>query len=136
MSTIPVSYMPGCTLKTNAKNYETTTLKLLELFDIQAEELTDWYCCGTTYSLASDNLMYHLAPIRNLIKAKQAGRGELLVLCSMCYNTLRRAQELVLSDEEKREKVNKFMYDEETDFRGDEVRIVQIDGPIAYVGHC
>jgi heterodisulfide reductase subunit B len=118
--------MPGCTLKTKAKNFETTTLKLLELLDVRTEELTDWYCCGTTYSLASDNLMNHLAPVRTLVKAKESGLEELLVLCSMCYNTLRRAQELVCSDEEKRRKINEFMYDEETDFRGDEVRVLHL----------
>lgn len=126
MSNLTVSYMPGCTLKTKAKNFETTTLKLLELLDVQAEELPDWYCCGTTYSLASDNVMNHLAPIRTLIKATESGREELLVLCSMCYNTLRRAQGLVRSDEEKRDKINEFMYDEDTDFRGDEVRVLHL----------
>jgi heterodisulfide reductase subunit B len=126
LSVLELSYMPGCTLKTKAKNFETTTLKLLELLDVRAEELTDWYCCGTTYSLASDNVMNHLGSIRTLIKAKESGRPELLVLCSMCYNTLRRAQELVRTDEEKRNKVNEFMYDEETDFTGDEVRILHL----------
>ena len=126
MSALELSYMPGCTLKTKAKNFETTTLKLLELLDVHVEELTDWYCCGTTYSLASDNVMNHLGPIRTLVKAKESGREQLLVLCSMCYNTLRRAQELVRDDEEKRNKINEFMYDEETDFRGDEVRVVHL----------
>jgi heterodisulfide reductase subunit B len=118
--------MPGCTLKTKAKNFETTTLMLLETLDVKVEELTDWYCCGTTYSLASDNLMNHLGPIRTLIKAKESGHAQLLVLCSMCYNTLRRTQDLVRSDAEKRSKVNEFMYDEETEFRGDEVRVVHL----------
>ena len=126
MSALVLSYMPGCTLKTKAKNYETTTLKLLELLDVRAEELPDWYCCGTTYSLASDNVMNHLGSIRTLVKAKESGREELLVLCSMCYNTLRRSQELVRADEEKRSKINQFMYDEETDFNGDEVRILHL----------
>ena len=126
MSALELSYMPGCTLKTKAKNFETTTLKLLELLDVHVEELTDWYCCGTTYSLASDNVMNHLGSIRNLVKAKESGREELLVLCSMCYNTLRRAQELVRNDPEKRSKINEFMYDEETDFQGDEVRIMHL----------
>ena len=126
MSALELSYMPGCTLKTKAKNFETTTLKLLELLDVHARELTDWYCCGTTYSLASDNVINHLGSIRTLVKAKESGREDLLVLCSMCYNTLRRAQELVRGDEEKREKINEFMYDEETDFAGDEVRILHL----------
>ena len=126
MSAVELSYMPGCTLKTKAKNFETTTLKLLELLDVHARELTDWYCCGTTYSLASDNVINHLGSIRTLVKAKEAGREDLLVLCSMCYNTLRRAQELVQHDEEKRSKINEFMYEEETDFSGDEVRILHL----------
>jgi len=126
LSKVEVSYMPGCTLKTKARNFETTTLRLLELLDVKVEELTDWYCCGTTYSLASDNMMYHLAPIRTLVKAKESEREQLLVLCSMCYNTLRRAQELVRNDEEKRNKINEFMYDEQSDFMGDEVRVVHL----------
>ena len=118
--------MPGCTLKTKARNFETTTLGLLEALDVRVHELSDWYCCGTTYSLASDNLIMHLGPIRTLLKAKEAGRPELLVLCAMCYNTLRRAQALVLADPEKRDKINAFMYDEEVDFQGGEVRVVHL----------
>jgi heterodisulfide reductase subunit B len=121
-----VSYMPGCTLKTSGKNFEESTLKLLERLDVKVEELQSWYCCGTTYSLASDNIMNHLAPIRTLIRAKETGRRELLVLCSMCYNTLRRAQDLVLNDEEKRNKINDFMYREETELSGHEVRVVHL----------
>jgi len=123
---LEVSYMPGCTLKTKARNFETTTLGLLEALDVRVHELPDWYCCGTTYSLASDNLIMHLGPIRTLLKAKEAGRPELLVLCAMCYNTLRRAQALVLADPEKRDKINAFMYDEEVDFQGGEVRVVHL----------
>lgn len=118
--------MPGCTLKTTGKNFEDSTLKLLEMLDIKVEELKSWFCCGTTYSLASDNLMNHLAPIRTLIRAKETGRRDLLVLCSMCYNTLRRAQDLVLHDKEKRNKINEFMYLEDTNFNGDEIRVVHL----------
>jgi heterodisulfide reductase subunit B len=121
-----VSYMPGCALKTTGKNFEDSTIKLLAMLDVKVEELKGWFCCGTTYSLASDNLMNHLAPIRTLIRAKETGRQELLVLCSMCYNTLRRAQTLVLNDEEKRNKINEFMYLEETKFNGDEVRVIHL----------
>ncbi len=123
---VEVSYMPGCTLKTAGKNFEDSTLRLLEELDVKAVELEEWFCCGTTYSLASDNLMYHLAPIRTLIRAKETGRAELLVLCSMCYNTLSRAQQLVLENEEKRDKINDFMYKEQTVFNGQEVKTVHL----------
>lgn len=123
---VTVSYMPGCTLKTAGKNFEESAIKLLNILGVTVEELERWFCCGTTYSLASDNLMNHLAPVRTLLRAKETGRRELLVLCSMCYNTLRRVQDLVLLDKEKRDKINEFMYREETTFSGDEVRVVHL----------
>ncbi|MFC2061538.1 CoB--CoM heterodisulfide reductase iron-sulfur subunit B family protein [Elusimicrobiota bacterium] len=121
-----ISYMPGCTLKTNARNLETTALEFLNIFGIEAVELEDWFCCGTTFSLASDNLMYQLAPVRILVKAKQSGNKKLLTLCSMCYNTIKRAQELIINDKEKRDKINDFMYKEDVEFNGDEVEVVHL----------
>lgn len=121
-----ISYFPGCTLKTKAVNFENTALAVLKKFDIDAKELNNWFCCGAVFSLASDNLMYQLSSIRTLIKAKETGNKRLLTLCSMCYNTLKRAALLVQNDEEKRKKINDFMYKEETEFNGDEVEVVHI----------
>jgi heterodisulfide reductase subunit B2 len=128
---IEISYMPGCTLKTTGRNYETATLRLLESLGVRAVEVKDWVCCGTTFSLASDNLMLQLAPVRTLLRAKESGRPDLLVLCSMCYNTLRRAQELLRADPEKRLKINEFMYDEQTKLDGDEVRVIHLLNQLA-----
>jgi len=121
-----ISYFPGCTLKMHGKNFEKTALTVLNKFDINVMELKEWYCCGVVFSLSSDNLMHQLAPIRSLIKAKESGNKRLLTLCSMCYNTLKRASLLVSNDEEKRKKINDFMYREETGFKGDEIEIVHI----------
>ncbi|MBN2324942.1 MAG: CoB--CoM heterodisulfide reductase iron-sulfur subunit B family protein [Spirochaetes bacterium] len=121
-----VSYMPGCTLKTSGRNFEKSAITLFDILGVTMEELDRWVCCGTTYSLSSDNIMNQLAPVRTLLRAKETGRRELLVLCSMCYNTLRRAQSLVLHDKEKRDKINEFMYREKTTFDGDEIRVVHL----------
>jgi len=128
-----IAYYPGCTLKTKGINFEKTALAFLELFDVNAVELEDWYCCGVMYSQTTDNLMHQLAPIRTLIKAKESGSKELLTLCSMCYNTLKRSQLFIQSDEEKREKINNFM-DREIDFNGDEVEIVHILNLLEQIG--
>jgi heterodisulfide reductase subunit B len=42
----------------------------------------------------------------------------------MCYNTISRAQKLILGDKEKREKVNDFMYKEKISITGGEVSLV------------
>ena len=121
-----ISYYPGCTIKTNAINFEITALEVLNRLGVSAVELENWYCCGVMYSMASDNLMHQLAPVRTLIKAKESGKQSLLTLCSMCYNTLKRAESFIINDKEKRDKINEFMDREETSFSGDEVEVVHI----------
>jgi len=114
-----LSYYPGCTLKNQAKNFEDSTLCALKRLDIEVEELSRWNCCGTVYSLTTDDLMHHLAPIRNLIRAKEAGSDSMMTLCAMCYNTLKRANERVKAEPEDLEKINNFMYREEIEYQGD-----------------
>lgn len=121
-----ISYYPGCSIKTAGINFERTAIEFLRLFNITAHELRDWYCCGVMYSMASDNLMHQLAPIRTLIKAKESGNKTLLTLCSMCYNTLKRAEIFIKSDEEKRKKINEFMDLEQTKYSGDEIKVIHI----------
>ena len=112
-----IPYYPGCTLKSTAKNFEDTTLAVSEVLGIELLELPRWNCCGTVYSLASDDLMHHLAPIRNLIRVQEMGHERVTTLCSMCYNTLEQANQMVKHDHEKLEKMNSFM-DSEEDYRG------------------
>ncbi|MCK4765795.1 MAG: CoB--CoM heterodisulfide reductase iron-sulfur subunit B family protein [Candidatus Aminicenantes bacterium] len=114
-----ISYYPGCTLKNNAKNFEDSTLCAMKQLGVEVEELSRWNCCGTVYSLATDDLMHHLAPIRNLIRVKEAGSDSVMTLCAMCYNTLKRADERIKNDPESLERINEFMYLEKTEYKGD-----------------
>ncbi|MGD2246224.1 MAG: CoB--CoM heterodisulfide reductase iron-sulfur subunit B family protein [Candidatus Aminicenantes bacterium] len=114
-----VSYYPGCTLKNNAKNFEDSTICSLNKLGIQVEELPRWNCCGTVFSLATDDLIHHVAPIRNLLRTKESNSDSLMTLCAMCFNTLKSANERVKSDLESLEKINNFMYREDVDYQGD-----------------
>ena len=114
-----VTYYPGCTLKANAKNFEDSALYALEQLDIDVEELPRWNCCGTVFSLATDDLIHHMAPIRNLIRVKESGSNRVMTLCAMCYNTLKRANIRMKDDPESLEKINQVMYKEEIDYEGD-----------------
>ncbi len=117
-----LSYYPGCTLKTKAKNLELSALACLDALGIEYEELPRWNCCGAVYSLSDDDLIHMIAPVRDLIRAKEQGSDTVMTLCAMCYNTLARANELMKNDEEKRKTINDFM-DEEPDYAG-EVRVM------------
>ena len=63
-----LAYYPGCTLKNHARNFEDSALCSLEALGVEVSEIDRWNCCGTVFSLATDDLIHHLAPIRNLIR--------------------------------------------------------------------
>ena len=117
-----LSYFPGCTLKTNARNFEDSAIASLAALGVNLVELPRWNCCGVTYSLADDDLMRQVAPIRDLIRVKEQGYSKVVNLCAFCFNTLKNANLLIRTDEEKRDTINRFM-DEEVDYYG-EVEVV------------
>jgi len=112
-----LAYYPGCTLKTKAANLELAALEALSKLDVEFQELDRWNCCGAVFSLADDDLIHHLAPIRNLIRAQERGYDTVVTICSQCYNTLARANQMVRDDPSKLETINLFMT-EEPDYQG------------------
>ena len=119
-----LAYYPGCTLKTKAKNLEDPAIASMEVLGSSLEEIPRWNCCGAVYSLADDDLIHQVAPVRNLIRVKEQGKNEVVTLCSFCLNTLKRANLLMKEDAEKRGTLNSFM-DEEIDYGG-EVEVVHL----------
>jgi len=113
-----IGYYPGCTLKSKAKNLEDSALACLRALGVEVTELARWNCCGAVFNLSDDDLIHHVAPVRDMIRAKDAGCDRLTTLCSMCYNTLARANRLMREDSEKRKTLNLFM-DEENDYAGE-----------------
>jgi heterodisulfide reductase subunit B len=119
-----LAYYPGCTLKTKARNLEDPAIASMEVLGVKLEEIPRWNCCGAVYSLAEDDLIHQVAPVRNLIRVKEQGRNELVTLCAFCLNTLKRANLLMKENAEKRNTLNSFM-DEEIDYSG-EVKVVHL----------
>ena len=119
-----ICYYPGCTLKTKAENLEKAGIAALAALDVGLDELERWNCCGVVFSLADDDLLHLLAPVRNLIRVKDAGYDKVLTFCSMCFNTLSRANRVMREDEEKRHTINSFL-EEESDYAG-EVRVMHL----------
>jgi heterodisulfide reductase subunit B len=114
-----VSYYPGCTLKSNAKNFEDSALCALRELGVDVKELSRWNCCGTVYSLATDDLMHHLASVRNLIRVKEEEADSVMTLCAMCYNTLKRVNARIKADPESLQKIHQFMDEEKIAYQGD-----------------
>ncbi|KJS00449.1 MAG: hypothetical protein VR65_13255 [Desulfobulbaceae bacterium BRH_c16a] len=117
-----ISYYPGCTLKTKAKNLDRAAVASLAALGVEVNEIERWNCCGAVHSLTADDLIHQVGPVRNLVRAKEQGADRLVTLCSMCYNTLARSNRIMKNDEVKRDTINRFM-DEEIDYAG-EVEVV------------
>ncbi|TET23824.1 MAG: heterodisulfide reductase, subunit B [Candidatus Stahlbacteria bacterium] len=112
------AYYPGCTMKTTGKAFEQSAFAIAKVLDIQMREIERWNCCGTVFSLTIDDTMHHMATIRNLVRVEAMGESEVLTLCSMCYNTLKRANEFISSDPVRLSELNDFMYKEDLKYSG------------------
>jgi len=113
-----IPYYPGCTLKTKAKNFEDSALAAAATLGVEFNELEMWNCCGTVYSLADDDLIHQIASIRNLIRVRDLGENRIVTLCSMCYNTMKRANLFIQTDELKHRRINTYM-DNEVPYDGE-----------------
>ena len=93
-------YYPGCTLKTSAVNLERTAYAIVEALGHKMIEMKDWNCCGVVSSLTEDDIMHHIAPIRNLIHVEDQGHDRVITLCDMCTNTLKQSGLFVKKERE------------------------------------
>lgn len=117
IESLKIPYFPGCTLKTTARNFENSAIEAARKLGIELVELPNWNCCGVVASLTDDDLMRHLAPVRNLGRVAEMNaqglvkdENRLLTLCAMCYNTLQRTNLRVRENAEDLQKINDFMY--------------------------
>lgn len=104
-------YFPGCTLHEKAKGFDATARESAEKLGFTLQELPDWTCCGATFPLAQDNNMALLSPARVIAQGQKAG-GDLVSLCAICHNVLKRTQFVLKNDPARRETVMGFIEEE------------------------
>jgi heterodisulfide reductase subunit B len=111
---VRVTYYPGCTLYTKAKNLGELAKASAKILGIEMKELENWTCCQAAFPLVSDNIMGLVSPSRIIINAEKEG-DKLTTLCSFCYNVLKRTNNVLKNDVEKRTKICEFL---EEDYKG------------------
>ncbi|MBN1683594.1 CoB--CoM heterodisulfide reductase iron-sulfur subunit B family protein [Candidatus Bathyarchaeota archaeon] len=132
-----LAYYPGCTLKTTAKSFDISTLESSKTLGIDLIEPERWNCCGTVHALSKDDVMHHLAPIRNLLRIEEMKKtgiveeSKVITVCAMCYNTLKRANLVFNSDSDKVKKINENMENESSVYNGS----VQVEHLLETIKH-
>jgi heterodisulfide reductase subunit B len=127
-----IPYYPGCTLKTKAKNFETSAIAVAKALEIELVEIPRWNCCGAVPSLSDDDLIRHIAPIRNFIRVEEMNKDgivsdeyKIVTLCSMCFNTLKMSNLRMKKNKEDLSKINDVMYLEKEHYKQD-VEVVHL----------
>lgn len=106
-----VSYFPGCTLKTKAKELDKYTRKSAEALNVTLEEIENWQCCGGVFTTATDEVATKLSSVRALSEA--AKKDQILVsVCSACHNVIKQTNNAMQTNEEFNSRVNNYIDEE------------------------
>lgn len=103
-----VSYFPGCTLRTKAKDLDNYARKCAEVLGVELCEIKDWQCCGGAFVSAKDEVASKLSSVRALAAARDEGQP-LVTVCSACHNVIKQTNNAMQTDEEFANKVNLYM---------------------------
>lgn len=103
-----VSYFPGCTLRTKAKQLDVYARECAKKLGIEMCEVPDWQCCGGVFVSARDEIATKLASVRALRNAKKTGMP-LVTVCSACHNVIKQTNNAVKTDDEFARKVNTYL---------------------------
>lgn len=101
-----VSYFPGCSMATTAKENNHSLIESCRKMGINLVDLPDWNCCGSSSAHSIDHQLAFDLACRNLSLAP-AGRP-LVAACPSCTLRLKHAQHLLKNDAAARERYLKL----------------------------
>lgn len=103
-----VSYFPGCTLRTKAKELDLYARKCAEILGFEMCEIENWQCCGGVFVSAKDEIASKLPSVRALVAARDAGEP-LVTVCSACHNVIKQTNHEMQTNADFAKKVNLYM---------------------------
>ncbi|MBE5734528.1 MAG: disulfide reductase [Clostridiales bacterium] len=103
-----VSYFPGCTLKTKAKQLDVYARKCAEFLGVTLEEIENWQCCGGVFTTSRDEVATKLSSVRALKEARDKGQP-LVSVCSACHNVIKQTNSAMKDDSEFASRVNNYI---------------------------
>ncbi len=102
-----VSYYPGCSLESSAKEYQQSTNAVCGKLGIDLIEIKDWNCCGALEVSSLNPLLSLALPARNLKIASEQSNN-LVVTCNACLNNLVKVQWKIFNKENLRNTINRL----------------------------
>ena len=103
-----VSYFPGCTLRTKAKELDDYARKSALALGVELEEVDAWQCCGGVFTTATNEVATKLSSVRALANAHKKGQP-LVTVCAACHNVIKQTNHAMQTNEAFASKVNRYM---------------------------
>jgi heterodisulfide reductase subunit B len=102
------SYMPGCSLLSTARGYDTSARAVVRELNSELIELEDWNCCGANALESVSYLLSVAMPARNLALAEATNR-DLVTSCSSCFLNLFKVNHRLKREPELRKKLDEIL---------------------------
>lgn len=102
------SYMPGCSLLSTARGYDTSARAVVRELGSELIELEDWNCCGANALESVSYLLSVAMPARNLALAEALNR-DLVTSCSSCFLNLFKVNHRLKREPELRKKLDEIL---------------------------
>lgn len=107
------AYYPGCSLKSTAKEFDTSTKYIAEELGIELVEIEDWICCGATPGHMTNKLLSIALPAYQLFQAQKV-KLDIVAVCAECHNRLKYSKYEIENKSDIKEKVEEIFEDEYT----------------------
>lgn len=106
----------GCNIPTRIEQYSLAMRAVLDTFDITLETVDDFNCCG--YPVRNiDETAYLLPSMRNMAIAEKK-QLDIFVICNCCFASLQKSKNILDSDIELRDKLNRILAKEGLEYTG------------------
>jgi heterodisulfide reductase subunit B len=105
------AYFPGCSIHASAKEYEMAAQAINERLDIEFVEIPDWNCCGSIDAVHAYNPLLSVSLAARNLALAEAMNMDIVTLCSACFFTLSRANNVLREDAAMKTKVDNALAD-------------------------
>lgn len=117
---VKFTYYPGCSSQGSARHLDESLRAIAPEIGIEMEELDDWNCCGASVGHIGGGQLPNLALTgRNLAKAEEQGKRDIVTGCAACYLNTHAGNEKIKSDVNKRTQVNEALAAGDLAYEGD-----------------
>jgi heterodisulfide reductase subunit B len=105
------AYFPGCSIHSSAKEYAMAANAVNKKLDVEFVEIPDWNCCGAIDAVHAYNPVLSISLSARNLAIAESMKMDIVTLCSACFFTLSRAQNMLGENAGMKSRVEKAIND-------------------------